>query len=34
MVDASGRIRFHHFGEGRYDEQDAAVDQLLREAGR
>jgi cytochrome c biogenesis protein CcdA/thiol-disulfide isomerase/thioredoxin len=34
LVDATGHIRFHHFGEGRYAEQDAAVDQLLRDAGR
>jgi cytochrome c biogenesis protein CcdA/thiol-disulfide isomerase/thioredoxin len=31
-VDASGQIRFHHFGEGRYDEQDAVVRKLLDEA--
>jgi cytochrome c biogenesis protein CcdA/thiol-disulfide isomerase/thioredoxin len=34
IVDATGHVRFHHFGEGRYEEQDAVVDQLLREAGR
>jgi thiol-disulfide isomerase/thioredoxin len=32
IVDAHGRIRYHHFGEGAYDEQEQAVDQLLREA--
>jgi thiol-disulfide isomerase/thioredoxin len=32
IVDARGRIRYHHFGEGAYDEQEQAVDQLLREA--
>lgn len=34
FVDANGRIRFHHFGEGRYDDQDAVVARLLAEAGR
>lgn len=31
-VDAKGQIRFHHFGEGRYDEQELVVKQLLAEA--
>lgn len=31
FVDKAGRIRYHHFGEGRYDEQDAVVAQLLSE---
>jgi len=30
-ADASGRLRFHHFGEGRYEEQDQAVAALLAE---
>lgn len=34
FIDAKGRIRFHHFGEGAYDEQDRVVDKLLTEAGR
>lgn len=33
-VDASGEVRFHHFGEGRYDEQEAVVRKLLDEAKR
>ena len=31
FADASGRLRFHQFGEGRYDEQDAVVGKLLDE---
>jgi hypothetical protein len=31
IVDKSGRIRFHHDGEGRYDDIDAAVRTLLAE---
>lgn len=31
-VDASGNLRFSHFGEGAYDEQDQAVARLLEEA--
>lgn len=34
LVDRKGRIRFHHDGEGRYDEIDAAVKQLLAEPAR
>ncbi|MCY7379404.1 MAG: hypothetical protein LH467_08730 [Gemmatimonadaceae bacterium] len=30
-ADATGRLRFHHFGEGRYDEQDTVVARLLAE---
>ena len=30
-ADATGRLRFHHFGEGRYDEQDKLVARLLDE---
>ena len=33
-VDAEGAIRSHHFGEGEYDRQERAIQQLLREAGR
>ena len=32
FVDATGRVRFHNFGEGRYEEQDAVVRKLLAEA--
>lgn len=34
FIDATGRIRYHHFGEGKYDEQDQVVAKLLAEAGR
>ena len=34
FVDRTGHIRFHHFGEGRYEEQDAVVAELLSEATR
>jgi thiol-disulfide isomerase/thioredoxin len=33
IVDAQGRIRQHHFGEGEYDECEWAIQMLLREAG-
>ena len=33
IVDAQGRIRFHHFGEGAYDETESVIQQLLVEAG-
>ncbi|MET0935176.1 MAG: redoxin domain-containing protein, partial [Luteibacter sp.] len=32
LVDAEGRIRFHHFGEGDYDMTERAIQQLLAEA--
>jgi thiol-disulfide isomerase/thioredoxin len=32
LVDAHGRVRYHHFGEGAYDEEALAVDELLHEA--
>ena len=31
IADRRGRIRFHHFGEGRYDDEDRVVAQLLNE---
>ncbi len=34
FIDASGRIRFHHFGEGEYDVSERVIQQLLAEAGR
>jgi hypothetical protein len=33
FVDAEGRIRHHHFGEGDYDRSEIAIQQLLAEAG-
>ena len=34
FVDARGRIRFHHFGEGEYAMSERVIRQLLAEAGR
>ena len=31
FADATGKLRFHHFGEGRYQEQDQVVARLLAE---
>jgi cytochrome c biogenesis protein CcdA/thiol-disulfide isomerase/thioredoxin len=33
FVDAQGRIRYHHFGEGNYAESEKVIQQLLTEAG-
>jgi cytochrome c biogenesis protein CcdA/thiol-disulfide isomerase/thioredoxin len=33
FIDASGRIRGHHFGEGEYDESEKLIRELLAEAG-
>jgi thiol-disulfide isomerase/thioredoxin len=33
FIDAEGRIRHHHFGEGEYDESEKVIQQLLAEAG-
>jgi thiol-disulfide isomerase/thioredoxin len=33
LADAEGRIRYHHFGEGDYDDGERAIQMLLREAG-
>ena len=33
FVDVEGRIRFTHFGEGDYDESEAVIQSLLKEAG-
>src|SRR5262249_32763597 len=33
IVDAQGRIRNHHFGEGGYDEAEKVIQQLLADAG-
>jgi peptide-methionine (R)-S-oxide reductase len=32
LIDANGRIRYHHFGEGSYDEQDQVIRTLLDES--
>ena len=34
FIDAQGRIRHHHFGEGEYDVSEQVIQQLLAEAGR
>jgi thiol-disulfide isomerase/thioredoxin len=33
FIDAQGRIRHHHFGEGEYEESEHVIQQLLAEAG-
>jgi thiol-disulfide isomerase/thioredoxin len=33
FVDAQGRVRHQHFGEGAYDQSEMIIQQLLREAG-
>jgi len=33
LIDVDGNVRYIHFGEGRYAETDAAIEQLLVEAG-
>ena len=33
FIDASGRIRHHHFGEGEYEESEKVIRQLLAETG-
>ncbi len=33
LVDAKGRIRYHHFGEGKYDEMERVIQELLKENG-
>jgi cytochrome c biogenesis protein CcdA/thiol-disulfide isomerase/thioredoxin len=34
FIDAQGRIRHHHFGEGEYDQSERVIQQLLDEAGK
>jgi thioredoxin family protein len=34
LVDGAGRIRYHHFGEGKYDESEQQIQELLREQNR
>jgi thiol-disulfide isomerase/thioredoxin len=33
LIDAEGHIRYHHFGEGAYEESEQVIRQLLAEAG-
>ncbi len=33
FIDAQGRMRYHHFGEGEYDKSERVIQQLLAEAG-
>jgi thiol-disulfide isomerase/thioredoxin len=33
FIDAKGRIRYHHFGEGEYDRSERVIQALLRENG-
>jgi len=33
FIDAKGRIRHHHFGEGEYDESERVIQELLKERG-
>jgi len=33
FADAQGRVRYHHFGEGNYEESERVIRQLLSEAG-
>jgi cytochrome c biogenesis protein CcdA/thiol-disulfide isomerase/thioredoxin len=34
LIDARGRVRYVHFGEGEYEETEAAIRELLAESGR
>jgi thiol-disulfide isomerase/thioredoxin len=34
LIDAQGRVRYHQFGEGDYDQSERAIQQLLAEAGK
>jgi thiol-disulfide isomerase/thioredoxin len=34
IADANGRIRYHHYGEGAYDETEKVIQRLLSESGR
>ncbi|MGQ0661900.1 cytochrome c biogenesis protein DipZ [Sphingosinicella sp.] len=34
FIDAEGRVRYHHFGEGDYERSEQVIRQLLAEAGR
>jgi cytochrome c biogenesis protein CcdA/thiol-disulfide isomerase/thioredoxin len=34
FIDAQGRVRYHHFGEGDYDQSERVIQLLLEEAGK
>ena len=34
LIDAKGRVRYTHFGEGKYDETERIIQELLEEAGK
>jgi cytochrome c biogenesis protein CcdA/thiol-disulfide isomerase/thioredoxin len=34
FIDAEGRIRYHHFGEGEYDHSEQVIQELLAETGK
>ncbi len=34
FIDAQGHVRHHHFGEGKYDQSERVIQQLLAEAGK
>lgn len=34
FIDVQGRVRYHHFGEGNYEQSERVIRQLLEEAGR
>jgi cytochrome c biogenesis protein CcdA/thiol-disulfide isomerase/thioredoxin len=33
LIDAEGMVRYHHFGEGQYEETESVIQQLLNEKG-
>jgi len=33
LIDATGRVRYHHFGEGKYGETERQIQELLKEPG-
>jgi cytochrome c biogenesis protein CcdA/thiol-disulfide isomerase/thioredoxin len=33
LIDAEGSVRYHHFGEGQYEETEKVIQQLLKEQG-
>src|SRR5262249_32217148 len=33
IVDAQGRVRYHHFGEGEYEQAEMVIQQLLSDSG-
>jgi cytochrome c biogenesis protein CcdA/thiol-disulfide isomerase/thioredoxin len=33
LIDAEGIVRYHHFGEGQYEETEKVIEQLLKEQG-